>query len=367
MLEDGRTTAVAPGTSRSDHGKASRARRFVVTHDTASPSPSADDGPVLVTGAGGPAGVAVIRALVAAGETVIGVDVDDEAVGLRLADHGALVRPASEAGYADSLVAAAAPHLDDGAHRECVVVPTVAEELPALWGAADRLRRAGIRTWVPRPEAVRVCVDKWQTFGVLRGAGVATPETGLRADRSIPGPWVVKPRFGRGSRHVLMVDDADSLAAALLLVPEPIVQHRLPGREFTADVLIEDTGDVAGVAPRWRTQTRGGISTHGTTFSDPAVSEPVMAAVHALGLVGAANVQGFRSDDGSVAITEINPRFSGGLPLSLAAGADLVGEYVRAVRGLPIRRERLVATSGVTMRRYFAELFDCGSATGGGS
>jgi carbamoyl-phosphate synthase large subunit len=136
------------------------------------------------------------------------------------------------------------------------------------------------------------------------------------------------------------------------------VQQRLSGREFTVDALTDRAGEMAGLASRWRTQTRGGISTLGTTFADPAVAELVTAALGAVGLVGPANVQGFQSEDGAVAVTEINPRFSGGLPLSLAAGADLVGEYVRAVRGRPIRRERLVATPGVTMRRYFEELFE---------
>ena len=53
-----------------------------------------------------------------------------------------------------------------------------------------------------------------------------------------------------------------------------------------------------------------------------------------------------------------NPRFSGGLPLSLAAGADLVGQYLRGLLGLPMRPERLRARAGVTMVRYFAEVFE---------
>lgn len=60
---------------------------------------------------------------------------------------------------------------------------------------------------------------------------------------------------------------------------------------------------------------------------------------------------------GQVAITEVNPRFSGGLPLSLAAGADLVGEYLRAVTGLPVRPERLAYRPGVRMTRYHEEVF----------
>jgi carbamoyl-phosphate synthase large subunit len=54
----------------------------------------------------------------------------------------------------------------------------------------------------------------------------------------------------------------------------------------------------------------------------------------------------------------VNPRFSGGLPLSLAAGADLVGEFVRAARGLPVRPERCSFRPGVVMLRYFEDVFE---------
>ena len=78
----------------------------------------------------------------------------------------------------------------------------------------------------------------------------------------------------------------------------------------------------------------------------------------AVGLIGPANVQGFVTDDGAVVIHEVNPRFSGGLPLSLAAGADLVEEYLRAIMGAAVRPERLVGRPGVLMLRHFCEVFE---------
>jgi carbamoyl-phosphate synthase large subunit len=136
------------------------------------------------------------------------------------------------------------------------------------------------------------------------------------------------------------------------------VQTQLTGREFTADVLVDVTGAVLGVAPRWRTETRGGISTKGTTFEDAEVTNVVSLVIKSVGLVGPANVQGFVTEDGAVAVHEVNARFSGGLPLTLAAGADMVGEYLRGVMGLPMRSERLVARPGVTMMRFFCEVFE---------
>ena len=125
------------------------------------------------------------------------------------------------------------------------------------------------------------------------------------------------------------------------------------------DVLVDRDGSVAACVPRWRLETKSGISTKGLTFDDERVLGVVTQAVGLLGVQGVVNVQGFVDDrsETPVQIVELNPRFSGGLPLSLAAGADLVGEFLRGTLGLPIRRERLRARAGVAMTRHFTEVF----------
>jgi carbamoyl-phosphate synthase large subunit len=155
-----------------------------------------------------------------------------------------------------------------------------------------------------------------------------------------------------------MVDRQDDLRWVLHLVPEPIVQTRLSGREFTIDVLVDRQGDLAGAVPRWRLETRAGISTRGRTFEDKDLVDLAGELLAAAGLRGPANVQGFMAADGTPSFIEVNPRFSGGLPLSIAAGADLVGEFVRGVLGEPVRAERLTYQPGVTMIRHFEELFE---------
>jgi len=237
-------------------------------------------------------------------------------------------------------------------------VPTVAEELVALAEAAADLEAAGIAHWLPSPSAVRACTDKWRFAEVLEAHGINAPKTNLGSAEGVPGAWIVKPRSGRGSRDVVAVDRPDELDWALAKVPQPIVQTRLSGREFTVDALVDRDGTLAGAVPRWRLETKAGISTKGRTFQDDELCDGVARVLSAVGLSGPANVQGFVDDDGRAAFVEVNPRFSGGLPLSLAAGADLVGEYVRGILGQPVRRERLAFRPGVTMLRHFEEVFE---------
>jgi carbamoyl-phosphate synthase large subunit len=306
---------------------------------------------VLVTGAGGAAGVAVVRAL-APLTRVVAADADPSAVGLRLAHDGGVVPLGSDPSFVAALC-----ELARGTDARALVC-TVAEEMVAVRRDRDLLVEADVATWLPSAEAVTVCLDKWRFARRCLEAGIAAPPTGLGTARGVPGPWIVKPRFGRGSRDVYTADTVDDLRWALTRVAEPLVQCRLHGREFTVDALVDRDGTLLGAAPRWRLETKAGISTKGETFADPSLVAEVGRLLCAVGLDGPANVQGFVDADGGLAFTEVNPRFSGGLPLSLAAGADFIGEYLRGLTGLPVRPERLRARAGVRMTRYFAEVFE---------
>jgi carbamoyl-phosphate synthase large subunit len=312
----------------------------------------ADKPGILVTGAGGAAGVTVIRALMAAGHRVVAVDTDPLAVGLRLA-HAAQVIP----GPADPQFATFLGKLavELGAQA---IVSTVAEEMPNLWNHRDLFDEAHLATWVPDRGVVQACIDKWLFHLAARSAGLPVPPTNLGSAEGVPGPWIVKPRFGRGSRDVISVETPEDLAWVLDHVPSPLVQSRLSGREFTVDALVARDGSFAGAVPRWRLATRGGITTQGETFTNEALVSLVENVLRGLALRGAANVQGYVSHEGNIAFTELNPRFSGGLALSLAAGADLVGQYVNGLFGLPIDPEKLRYRSGVRMLRYFEEVFE---------
>ncbi len=308
---------------------------------------------VLVTGAGGPAGVAVVRRLTALGHRVVGVDADATAAGAALATVGAVVPRADHVRFVDALVALATAHGADA------LIGTVAEELPALAAGADRLAAAGVATWLPDPAAVEVCCDKAAFARAMRAAGVPHPATTDTAAGlvNVPGPWLVKPRAGRGSRGVRPLDARSEVVEAMHADACLIAQTRLSGREFTADALVGRDGELVTVVPRWRDDTRAGISVKGTTFDSAEVTAVVAAALGAVRLTGPANVQGFVADDGRATVVEINPRFSGGLPLTLAAGADVVSAHLTGIRepGTPL--PHLWFTPGVRMSRFFAETY----------
>lgn len=323
--------------------------------DDAGP-PSASTRPVaavLVTGAGGPAGVAVIRRLVALGHRVVAADADGRAAGGALAQRAVTVPRADHPRFVDALLGAAVAYGVDA------LVSTVAEELPVLSDGAARLAEAGVATWLPDPAAVDLCCDKAAFAACMTDAALRHPATATCAAEvvDVPGPWIVKPRTGRGSRGVQVLDSRPAVMAAMSHDAALIAQTCLTGREFTADALVDRDGTLLTVVPRWREETKAGISVKGTTFESETVTGLVGAALTAVGLVGPANVQGFVAADGTATVMEINPRFSGGLPLTLAAGADVVGTYLDGIRDPHARLPQLFFEPGVRMSRYFTETY----------
>ena len=95
---------------------------------------------VLVTGAGGPAGVAVIRSLSERGDVeVLAADMDGWASGLYLVgrEHRRLVPPGAEPGFVDAVRDLCARDRID------VLVATVDVEMPALARRRDELLAGG--------------------------------------------------------------------------------------------------------------------------------------------------------------------------------------------------------------------------------
>ena len=314
---------------------------------------------VLVTGAGGAAGVAVIRALRASGGMrVVAADSDPHAAGLELANNAVVLPNATSQRFVPMLLQTCRHFSVDA------IVCTVAEEMPFIGDASEALQTSGTSVWLPPGPAVSICNDKQRFAALLRNNGVATPATCTGIDTLVPGPWIIKPRNGRGSRDVFAAETIDDVTYALRRVPDPIIQTRIDGREFTVDVLVERGGEIAALSPRWRLATKGGISTSGVTFQHPAVTQLVHDTMRTLSYEGIACLQGFLDDSGAATCIEVNPRFGGGVSLSIAAGADFATEFVRATLGSRVRSNRLQATVGVRMSRYFDEVFSMNEPAG---
>ncbi|GEL94101.1 ATP-grasp domain-containing protein [Cellulomonas composti] len=291
---------------------------------------------VLVTGAGGPAGVAVIRSLLRRAERqgdveVLAADMDRWASALYLVgpDRRFLV----PAGRADDFVG----QVRDLCRRERVDVlfPTVDVELPRLAAVRDDLAADGVALASPALATLETCLDKLalaracaRTVRVPRTELVGTPQAVSGWDF----PVIVKPRRGAGSRGVRTVGSQAELDA-VHAEEDLLVQELLPGDEFSVDVLADLDGHVVAAVPRARLRVDSGVAVAGTTVRDDELVATASAVAAAVGLTTVANVQLKRDADGRPALLEVNPRFPGAMPLTIAAGVDMPSLVLDAMLG----------------------------------
>ncbi|MEV4735987.1 MULTISPECIES: ATP-grasp domain-containing protein [unclassified Microbacterium] len=275
---------------------------------------------VLVTGAGGPAGVAVIRSLLRRPElTVFAADMDGWASGIYLVPPAQrrLVPPGRDVDFVPAIARMVAEDALD------LVISTVDVELVALAGRREELAPAVLAA--PSEDTLTTALDKLLLAERCAATG-RSPRTLLAGPDALAVDWdfpvFAKPRQGAGSRGIRLVPDRTALEA--LPVDEGlIVQEFLPGEEYSVDVIADAAGHVVAAVPRTRARVDSGVAIAGRTVHDPELIETASAIAEAIGLVGVANVQLRRDRAGRAMLLEVNPRFPGALPLTIAAGVDI--------------------------------------------
>ena len=240
-----------------------------------------------------------------------------------------------------------------------LIVPTIDDELPTFGKVRDQFAQLGIAVAVSSERTGHICNDKYQTWMFCQQQGIPMPQTRLGSEvewKKLRYPLVVKPRFGRGSVNVFQVRNEEQLRLFLNYVNDPIVQDFADGTEFTVDVLSDFNASVISVVPRERLVIRAGVSDKGVTRKNQAVMDFAVDVAERLQIVGAANIQ-CKVHGEQVTLIEVNPRFSGGIPLTVAAGADFPGWMVKMAAGVGVRPQLGKFQDGLAMMSFEESIF----------
>ena len=303
--------------------------------------------------------VALVRALQAAlarlsprGQ-VIATDIDPFSPAVHLADAAEEVPRSDHPAYVDAL-------LDVCAGRDAgILVPTIDDELEIIAAAADRFAAAGVVVMAPHVETARICRDKLLTAAHLERHGIRVATTWSPAqveERDLQPPLFIKPRQGRGSVGAFQVRTPEQLRFFLQYVSDPVVQEYLDGPEYTIDLFCDRSGRPLSAVPRQRLVIRSGVTDRGRTVRDRVLMDLAVRCAEVFEFRGAVNVQ-CRVVDGTPVIFEINPRFSGGIQLTIAAGADFAEWTIRAARGETLQPSFGAFTDGLRMSSHESSLF----------
>jgi carbamoyl-phosphate synthase large subunit len=245
-------------------------------------------------------------------------------------------------------------------HVDLLVPLIVESEFLPLDGARDLFASIGCRLVLPAREIVLRTGDKLEFAKFLDEIGVPGPLTQpysqqMEIERF---PVYLKPRRGSGSIGTARIESLHSLHETARGRRDLIVQDAVDGTEFTVDCFAAAPGRVVAAVPRERIAIKAGVSVKGRTYRHPAIERIARNVVERSGLQGPANVQGMLGKNDAFAIIEMNPRFSGTLALTTAAGINFASLLIDAIEGRPIPDLNGRHEDGLQMMRYWSEVFE---------
>lgn len=290
-------------------------------------------------------------------------DSDPQVAAACLARNAHCLPRTSSDGYLDALL--------EVVRREQIdlLIPLVDLDLVKLSEARERFAALSCGVIISSAEVVRTCRDKLATFNFLTRSLIDTPKTWtpdeLLARDQHQFPYFLKPRFGSASMGNAVIHSDEDLQAFVPRVPDAIIQEFVPGIEHTLDVYTGYDGVPRCVVPRERLEVRGGEVVKARTVNHPGIMQVGVRVVEALGeCAGLITIQCILSSDGRIRVLEINPRFGGGVPLAIHAGADFPAWLLAEWLGRPVDIRLDQFRDGVLMLRYHQSFFQEGHARG---
>jgi len=253
--------------------------------------------------------------------SLFGTDTTELSSAFQLCDKKFLVKPVAHADYIKQLLSIIK------ANRVKLLVPTIDTDLSLLAKNKPKFAAAGCCVLISKSGVVNICQDKRKTYRFLLKNGFDTPATmGVRtalAKKKLNWPCFLKPWDGNASRGTAKVNNRKELLFFAKRIPNPICQEFVNGTEHTCDVYVDFGMKVRCVVPRKRIEVRAGEVSKGQVVKHPRIMREAARLVETLGVgPGVITLQLFLTNDDKVKFIEINPRFGGGVPLAIRAGAD---------------------------------------------
>lgn len=205
-----------------------------------------------------------------------------------------------------------------------IIMPTIDTDLLILSQNKEIFERIGTKVLISAAEKILICRDKNNTGAFFESCGVKAPKTyNNYLEYDGPFPCFIKPKDGSSSINAYKVEDFEELSVYAASVDDYIVQPFVEGREYTIDIFCDFEGNPIYITPRERLQVRAGEVLKTEINMDETMIEESKRIVKGFNPCGPITVQLIQDKNtGDNYYIEINPRFGGGAPLSIKAGAN---------------------------------------------
>ena len=279
---------------------------------------------------------------------IYGADVSDSAPALFFCDKTVIVPRISEESYI--------PVLLDVCEKEEInaLIPTIDTDLLILSQNKDRFKKIGTEVVISDSEKIAICRDKRLTTAFFESCDLCCPKTCDNYKEYKDGfPAFIKPKDGSSSINAFKVQNLEELEAYAHKISDYIIQPFIEGTEYTVDAFCDFEGKPIFITPRIRLAVRSGEVLKTKIAQDETIISEMKSLINRYKPCGQITVQLIRQKDTNKDFyIEINPRFGGGAPLSIKAGADSAEALLKLIQGQKLSYISNAAKDGDIYSRF---------------
>lgn len=259
---------------------------------------------------------------------IFGADMAGTAPALSYCDYTRKVVAMKDPEYIDNLIQICSNDQID------LLIPTIDTDLLVLSENKRKFEAIGTKVMISTPEMIRICRDKNNTSQFFVNCGLHAPMP-INDWREYKGayPVFIKPKDGSSSINAFKVENIKELESYAGQIEEYIVQPFVKGTEYTIDIFCNWEGEPISIVPRERMKVRAGEVLKTRITMDSKMISEAKALCKAFKPCGPMTVQLIRDRNGADWFIEINPRFGGGAPLSMKAGARSAEAVLKMLDG----------------------------------
>ena len=277
---------------------------------------------------------------------IFGTDMSTTAPALSFCDYTQIVPAIKSSEYLPTIIEICKKENIDA------LVPTIDTELLLLSQNKEKFGKT--KVIISEQEKIAVCRNKMFTADYFHSVGLKSPSPVDDYTKYIYGfPAFIKPKDGSSSIFAYKANNIDELKAYAEEVPNYIVQPFIEGVEYTVDAFCDFDGKPIYITPRIRLATRSGEVSKTQIAQDAKIIFEMQQLIAEYKPCGQITVQLIKerttSEDYYI---EINPRFGGGAPLSIKAGADSAEALIRILNGELLTYQPNAAEDGAIYSRF---------------
>lgn len=216
-----------------------------------------------------------------------------------------------------------------------MVIPTIDTDLLVLSENREKFEAIGTKVLVSSPERIKVCRDKNYTSQFFMDCGLEAPvPVNNWKEYKDSYPAFIKPKDGSSSINAYKAGNKGELEVYASQVKDYVIQPFINGTEYTVDIFCDFEGNPVYITPRIRLAVRAGEVLKTQIDLDETIIKECKKLIRAFRPCGPITVQLIReAKSGTDYYIEINPRFGGGAPLSMKAGAKSAESILKLLGG----------------------------------